>query len=331
MIRSVISGIGSYVPPKAVTNDDLAKLMTTSHEWIQTRSGIEERRFADEGVYCSDLALEASKKAIEDAGITKDDVDFIILATLSPDHHFPGTGCALQDKLGIGPVGALDVRNQCTGFLYSLTVADALVRTGAYKNILVVGAEVHSSALNFTDEGRSVAVLFGDGAAAVIVSPSEEEDRGVLYTELHAEGKYAKALHLDIWDISRKPYLTAEDLEKGQHWPAMDGGTVFKHAIIRLVEVVEHTLEKNGFTKEDVKYVIPHQANMRINQFVADKLKMPREKFLHNMQKYGNTTAASIPLLLDETYRQGMLNRGDLLLLVGFGAGFTWGSALLRW
>lgn len=331
MIRSRIKGIGSYVPEKAVTNDDLSKIMTTSHEWIHTRSGIEARRFADEGVSCSDLALFAVNNALEDAHISAQDVDFIIFATLSPDHHFPGSACYLQTKMGIPGVACLDVRNQCSGFIYSLAVADAFVRTGAYRNILVVGAEVHSSALNFTDEGRDVAVLFGDGAGAVVVSPSEDENRGILYTELHADGRGARALYLDIWDISKKPYISEESLKTKQIWPQMDGKTVFKHAVTRLPEVIESTLEKTGVKAEDIKYVIPHQANLRINQFAAAKLKWPEEKFLHNIERYGNTTAASIPLLLDETVRAGMVDPGDLLLLAAFGAGFTWGTALIRW
>ncbi len=331
MLHSYIAGVGSFVPPNRVTNDDLSRLMTTSHDWIVTRSGIEERRFADEGVYCSDLALEASKKAIADAGISPSDVDFIIFATLSPDYHFPGTACYLQPKLGLNMVPCMDVRNQCTGFLYSLAVADAFVKAGMYKNILVVGAEVHSSALDFTDEGRDVAVLFGDGAGAVIVQPSPGEESGILYSELHADGSHAKALHMDIWDISRKPFLTPESCATRERWPTMKGKVVFKHAITRLVEVVNSTLAATGVGADDIKFVIPHQANMRINQFVAQMLEMPQEKFLHNMQVYGNTTAASIPLLLDETYRAGKIERGDLLMLLGFGSGFTWGATLLRW
>lgn len=330
-MRSAFAGIGSYVPPKVVTNDDLARLMTTSDEWIQTRTGIRERRFADEGVKCSDLALEACRNALENAGMTPADIDFLVFATLSPDHHFPGTACYLQPKLGTGPIGCLDVRNQCTGFLYSLTVADALIRAGVYKNILIVGAEVHSSALDFSDRGRDVAVLFGDGAAAVVLSPSPDPDRGVLYTELHADGRFARALCMDIWDISKKPYLTQENLASQAVWPQMDGKTVFKHAVTRLAEAIQHTLDANGLSQEDIAYVIPHQANMRINQMVAQKLGFPEEKFLHNMQRYGNTTAASIPLLLDEAVRGGLIQAGDLLLLAAFGSGFTWGTALVRW
>ncbi|ROQ92316.1 beta-ketoacyl-ACP synthase III [Desulfosoma caldarium] len=331
MIRSAIAGIGSYVPPKVVTNDDLAQMMTTSDEWIQTRTGIRERRYADEGIKCSDLALEACRRALDDAQMTPADIDFLILATLSPDHHFPGTACYLQPKLGTGPIGCLDVRNQCTGFLYSLTVADALIRAGIYRNILIVGSEVHSSALDFSDRGRDVTVLFGDGAAAVVLSPSPSSDRGVLYTELHADGRFARALCMDIWDISKKPYLSEKTAASADIWPQMDGKTVFKHAVTRLCEVIQHTLDVNGLKGDDIKYVIPHQANMRINQMVAQRLGFPEEKFLHNMQRYGNTTAASIPLLLDETYRNGMLQAGDMLLLAAFGSGFTWGTAVVRW
>lgn len=331
MVRSVIQGIGSYVPPRVVTNEELACLFTTSDEWIRTRTGIEERRFAEPGTTCSDLALQAAQMALEDAKLEASDLDLIIFATLSPDHHFPGTGCYLQAKLGAKNVGCLDVRNQCTGFVYSTTVADALIRTGTYRNILVVGSEIHSSALDFSDKGRDVAVLFGDGAGAAVFSASNGDDRGVLYTELHADGEFARALCMDIWDIAHKPFITAANLESGMIWPQMDGKTVFKHAVTRLVEMVTRALAKNGLKPEDVKYVIPHQANLRINQMVAEKLGMPKEKFLSNIQKYGNTTAASIPLLLDETYRAGKLERGDLLLIIAFGSGFTWGSALIKW
>jgi 3-oxoacyl-[acyl-carrier-protein] synthase III len=331
MTRSVILGIGSYVPPRVVSNDELAGLMTTSDEWIRTRSGIEERRFAEEGVYCSDLALEAARNALADAHLEPSDLDFIILATISPDHHFPGTACFLQAKLGIPSIGCLDVRNQCTGFLYGLAVGDAFIRAGMYRHILVVGSELQSNALNFSDEGRDVAVLFGDGAGAVVLTASTEEERGVLYTELHADGRFAKALHMDVWDISRKPYLTHESIDAGEIWPQMDGKTVFKHAVVRLTELVTNALDQCKVQADDIRYIIPHQANMRINQLVAERLGFAQEKFLNNIQKYGNTTAASIPLMLDQAYRAGKLRRGDLLLLVAFGSGFTWASTLLRW
>jgi 3-oxoacyl-[acyl-carrier-protein] synthase III len=330
-MRSVIAGIGSFVPPRVVTNEDLAKLMTTSDEWIRTRSGIEERRFADEGVYCSDLALQATQNALADAGLEPEDLEFIIFATLSPDHHFPGTGCFLQAKLGIPGIGCLDIRNQCTGFLYGLAVGDAMIRAGMYRQVLIVGAEIHSSALNFTDEGRDVSVLFGDAAAAVVLSSSTDENRGILYSELHADGRFAKVLCMDVWDISRKPFMTRQSLEAGEIWPHMDGKTVFKHAVTRMAELITNALGQCAIQPDEIKYFIAHQANLRINQLVAERLGLPLAKFLNNIQKYGNTTAASIPLLLDQSYRDGKFQRGDLLLLVAFGSGFTWASTLLRW
>lgn len=331
MVRSCIEGIGSYVPPRVVRNDELALKMATSDEWIRTRTGIKERRFADEGVYCSDLALEASRRALDDAGMDAGDLDFIVFATLSPDHHFPGTGCFLQAKLGLESIGCLDVRNQCTGFLYGLAVADAMVRVGMYRNILVVGSEVQSSALDLSDEGRDVAVLFGDGAAAVVLRPTEDPGRGILHSELHADGRFAKALFMSVWDISRKPFMTPDAFENRDVWPRMDGRVVFKHAVTRLVELTMSTLRACNVSPEDVKYVIPHQANLRINELLAEKLGFPEGKILNNIERYGNTTAASVPLLLDETYRSGKIQRGDVLLLIAFGSGFTWASSLLRW
>jgi len=224
------------------------------------------------------------------------------------------------------------VRNQCTGFIYGLAVGDAFIRTSMYRHVLVVGSELHSNALNLSDEGRDVSVLFGDGAGAVVLAAStEEEDRGVLYTELHADGRFAKALHMDVWNISRKPYLTHKSIDNGEIWPQMDGKTVFKHAVTRMAELVTTALKQCNVQARDIKYIIPHQANMRINQLVAERLGFPQERFLNNIQKYGNTTAASIPLLLDQVYRAGKLERGDHLLLIAFGSGFTWASTLLRW
>ena len=331
MVRSVIRGIGSYVPPRVVSNAELAGIIDTSDEWIKTRTGIDERRFADEGVSSSDLGLEASRRAIADAGLEPSDIDLIIFATLSPDHHFPGSGCYLQAKLGIPSIGCLDVRNQCTGFLYSLSVADAFIRVGAYKNILIVGAEVHSSALDITTRGRDIAVLFGDGAGAAVISPCEEEGRGVIHSELHADGRFARSLYMDVWDISRKPFMGHTSIDTGEIYPKMDGKTVFKHAVTNLIQLFQHTMEVTATNPEEIKFVIPHQANRRINQAIAERLQIPEGKFLHNIHKYANTTAASIPLLLDETYRSGKIERGDLILLIAFGSGFTWASTLLRW
>ena len=331
MIRSRILGVGRFLPEQRVTNFDLEKMFDTSDEWIQQRTGIVERRYAEEGVFCSDLALEASRRAMENAGVALEEIDFIIFATLSPDHHFPGSACHLQRKLDIPEVGCLDVRNQCSGFLYSLAVADAFVKTVAYRRVLVVGAEVHSSALNFTNQGRDVAVLFGDGAGAVIVGASEDPERGILSFRLHADGRYADALKLDIWDISRKPYMTEADIREGRVWPKMKGKEVFRVAVTKLPETIEQVLAENGLSTEQVRLFIPHQANLRINQFCAARLGVPEEKFYSNIQRYGNTTAASIPIALSEALEQGDVREGDCVVLCGFGAGFTWGAVPIRW
>lgn len=331
MTRARILGVGRYLPEKRVLNSDLAKMFDTSDEWIQQRTGIMERRFAEEGVYCSDIALEASREALKSAGMKAEDIDFIIFATLSPDHHFPGNGCYLQAKMGLAEIGCLDIRNQCSGFLYSLAVADAFVRIGMYKRILLVGAEVHSSGLSFTDEGRDVAVIFGDGAGAVIVGPSEDESRGILSTHLHADGRYADMLKLEIFDISKKPYLTHQTLDEGRIWPKMNGKEVFKTAVTKVPEVIEEALQANNLKVEDIDLFLPHQANLRINQFAAARLGVPEEKFYSNIQRYGNTTAASIPIALSEILEQGTLKDGDLMMMVAFGSGFTWGATVIRW
>ncbi|MCX5991573.1 MAG: ketoacyl-ACP synthase III [Chloroflexi bacterium] len=331
MIRSRILGVGRYLPERRVTNFDLAKMFETSDEWIQKRSGIVERRFAEKGVYCSDLGLEASREALKNAGMKAEDLDFIIFATLSPDHHMPGNGCYLQRKMGLSEIGCLDIRNQCSGFIYSLAVADAFVRIGMYKRILVVGAEIHSSGMNFTNEGRDVAVLFGDGAGAVIVGPSEDPSRGILSTHLHADGKYADILRAEVFDISEKPYLTHKTIDDGRIWPKMQGKEVFRVAVTKIPEVVDEALRASNLKVEDIDLFLPHQANLRINQFAAAKLGVPEEKFYSNIQRYGNTTAASIPIALSEIVEQGTLQEGDLLMMIAFGAGFTWGAIVIRW
>lgn len=331
MIRSRILGVGKYLPERRVTNLDLAKMFDTSDEWIRQRTGIVERRFADEGVYCSDLALEASREALKSAGMKAEDLDFIIFATLSPDHHFPGNGCYLQPKLGIAGIGCMDVRNQCSGFLYSLAAADAFVRIGMYRRVLVVGAEVHSSGLSFTDEGRDVSVIFGDGAGAVIVGPSEDPSKGILSNHLHADGAFADILRLEMFDISRKPCLTHEMLDRGSLWPRMKGKDVFRVAVTKIPEVVEEGLRAADLKVEDIDLFIPHQANLRINQFAAARLGVPEEKFYSNIQRYGNTTAASLPIALSEALEEGLVRDGSLIMLVAFGAGFTWGACVIRW
>jgi len=331
MTRARILGVGRYLPERRVTNFDLAKMFDTSDEWIQQRTGIVERRFAEEGVYCSDLALEASRDALKSAGMKAEDIDFIIFATLSPDHYFPGNGCYLQAKMGLSEIGCMDIRNQCTGFIYSLAVADAFVRIGMYKRILVVGAEVHSSGLNFTDEGRDVAVIFGDGAGAVIVGPSEDPSRGILSTHLHADGRYADILRLEMFDISKKPYITQKTLDEGRIWPKMQGKEVFRMAVTKIPEVIEEALQANNLGIEDIDLFLPHQANLRINQFAAARLGVPEEKFYSNIQRYGNTTAGSIPIALSEVLEQGALREGNLIMMVAFGSGFTWAVSVIRW
>ena len=331
MRRSRILGMGRFLPERRVSNKDLEKMFETSDEWIQQRTGIVERRYAQEGVFCSDLALEATHRALENAEMKVEELDFIILATLSPDHHFPGTACYLQEKLGVPEVGCLDIRNQCSGFIYSLTVADAFVRIGMYNRVLVVGSEVHSSALSYTREGRDVTVLFGDGAGAVIVGPSDDPERGILSSHLHADGRYADALKLDVWDISKKPYITPETIEEGHIWPKMRGREVFRVAVTKMPEVIEEALRFNGLSIDRIKLFIPHQANLRINQFSAAKLGVPEEKFFSNIHKYGNTTAGSIPIALGEALEQGAFGEGDYIVLVAFGAGFTWGATVIRW
>ena len=331
MIRSRILGVGRYLPERRVTNFDLAKMFETSDEWIQRRTGIVERRFAEKGVYCSDLGLEASREALKNAGMKAEDIDFIIFATLTPDHHFPGNGCYLQRKMGLSEIGCLDIRNQCSGFIYSLAVADAFVRIGMYKRILVVGAEIHSSGMDFTKEGRDVAVLFGDGAGAVIVGPSEDPSRGILSTHLHADGNYADILRAEVFDISEKPYLTHKTIDDGRIWPKMQGKEVFRIAVTKIPEVVGEALRASNLKIEDIDLFLPHQANLRINQAAAAKLGVPEEKFFSNIQRYGNTTAGSIPIALSEIVEQGILREGDLLMMVAFGAGLTWGAIVIRW
>ncbi len=331
MVRSRILGVGRYLPERRVTNLDLAKMFDTSDEWIRQRTGIVERRFADEGVYCSDLALEASRDALQNAGLKAQDLDFIIFATLSPDHHFPGNGCYLQPKLGLSGIGCMDIRNQCSGFIYSLATADAFVRTGMYRRILVVGAEVHSSGLSFTDEGRDVSVIFGDGAGAVIVGPSEDPARGILTSHLHADGAFADILRLEMFDISRKPCLTHEMLDKGSLWPKMKGKEVFRVAVTKIPEVIDEALKAVALKAEDIDLFIPHQANLRINQFAAARMGVPEEKFFSNIERYGNTTAASLPIALSEALEQGLVKEGSLIMFVAFGAGFTWGASIVRW
>ena len=331
MFNARILGTGSYLPEKIVTNADLEEVMDTSDEWIRQRTGIRERRFVEPGVGPTDLGLQAAHRALQSAGLTPDQIDFIIFATLSPEYNFPGCGCLLQEKLGLATVGALDVRNQCTGFVYSLAIADQFVRTGTYRHILVVGAEVHSSGLEMNTHGRDVAVIFGDGAGAVVVGRSGHGNRRILSSPLHAQGKYARKLWLEAPTSLEHPRLTEEMLREGRHYPQMDGRYVFKHAVDRLQESVREALAENRLEIEDVGLLILHQANLRISEAVVRSLKIPPERVFSNIQRYGNTTAASIPIALDEAVRAGKVQPGDVVVLAAFGSGFTWGATILRW
>ncbi|MFO0669488.1 MAG: beta-ketoacyl-ACP synthase III [Polyangiaceae bacterium] len=329
--RSAILGAGHYVPSKVVTNDDLAKLMPTSDEWIQQRTGIKERRFIEaSGIGASDLAVPAAKQAVERAGRSMKDVDAIVFATLSPDVYFPGAGCFLADKLGLAPVPALDVRNQCSGFLYSLSVADAWVRAGVYKNVLVVGSEVHSTGLDFSERGRDVAVLFGDGAGAVLVGEATREDQGILSLALHADGAGARSLWVEAPASMNMPRLTEEMMGAGRHYPQMDGKAVFRAATEKMPEVANEALTRAELKVSDIDLFIPHQANMRINQMVGARLGIPEDKTVHNIQRYGNTTAATIPIGISESWGEGRIKPGTNVLFAAFGAGFTWAGSVVR-
>jgi 3-oxoacyl-[acyl-carrier-protein] synthase-3 len=315
-----------------VTNFDLEKLMNTSDEWIRQRSGIVERHHVEPGVGTSDLAYEASLKAIADAGIDKTEIDLIIAATLSPDHYFPGIGVMVQAKLDLAPVGAIDIRNQCSGFIYALSVADQYIRTGAYKKILLVAAEVQSTNLDYSDSGRDMAVLFGDGAAAIILQAGDGDDgRGVLSTHLFADGRHVSDLWLEKPSCLDKPCVTEDLLKARKFFPYMDGKNVFKNASEKMPAAVRAALEHNGLKVEDISLLIPHQANDRISQMVAHSLKIPLEKVVRNIHKYGNTTAASIPIALAEAVEEGRVKPGDIIVLTAFGSGYTWASAVLRW
>lgn len=330
MLRARITSTGRFLPKKVVTNDDMAKLVPTSDEWIRERTGIEQRHFVDEEIGVSDLAYEASKKALQKAGMQPQDIDFIIFATLSPDYMFPGSGVLLQQKLGISGIGALDVRNQCSGFIYALSVADQFIRTGTYKRILVAGAEVQSTGLEYSEEGRHVTVLFGDGAGAVIVEASEN-DHGILSTHLHADGRYALELCALDPGSRRIPRYYPGILESRNIYPHMNGREVFKHAVTKFPEVIKEALAANNLTTADINLLIPHQANLRISEAVAHRLELRPEQVFNNIQRYGNTTAASIPIALDEALEQNRIHEGDVVILAAFGSGFTWASAALRW
>jgi 3-oxoacyl-[acyl-carrier-protein] synthase-3 len=349
MRQTKIAGIGHYVPNNVVTNKDLLQYMDTSDEWIQERTGIKERRYADRtGETTTTMGVQAATIALERAGITKDDIDFIIFATISPDYYFPGCGVLLQRAMKMKEIGALDIRNQCSGFVYSLSVADQFIKTGMYKNILLVASEKHSFGLDFSTRGRNISVIFGDGAAAVVLQPTEEANSGILSTHLHSDGSSAEILamfnpgtHANHW--VKEPVADFDDatigemfmshhmIDHAQNFPNMDGPSVFKKAIVKFPEVIMEALHKNNFTPADLNLLIPHQANLRIAQYVQQKLQLRDDQVFNNIEKFGNTTAASIPIALSEAWEQGKVKKGDLICMAAFGSGFTWASALMRW
>lgn len=348
MQQSRIAGIGYYVPKNVYTNDDLSRFMETSDEWIRERTGIQERRFADrQGETTTTMGIEAAKIAIDRAGITAQDIDFIVFATLTPDYYFPGCGVLLQREMGMKEIGALDVRNQCSGFVYALSVADQFVKTGMYKNVLVVGSEKHSFAMDFETRSRNVSVIFGDGAGAVVLQPTQEQGRGILSTHLHSDGADAEILamyypgsHANHWmdDMPDLPdqelgglFMNNEILESKHVLPYMDGPAVFKKAVVKFPEVIKEALQHNGLTAKDIDLLVPHQANLRISQYVQKLLDLSENQVFNNIQKYGNTTAASVPIALCEAWEAGRVKDGDLICLAAFGSGFTWASALIRW
>lgn len=330
-MRTRFLSTGFYVPERVVTNDDLGKLMDTSDEWIRTRTGIQERHWATEGQMGSDLALEASKMALQRAGLEAKDLDAIVYATVSPDYFFPGGGVYLQTKLGVSTIPCLDIRNQCTGFLYGLQVADAWIRGGMYQRVLLVGSELQSAGIDMSTRGRDMAVLFADGAGAAILGPTDEDGQGVLSTHLFADGSHAGILFCDLGGCAHTPRLTHELLDQGLQWPTMQGRDVFKLASTRMPDAVRQCLDANGLTTEQIKVLIPHQANLRISEMVQKQLGLRDDQVFNNIQKYGNTTAASIPIALHEAIDAGRIQRGDLVMFAAFGAGLTWGAAAVRW
>lgn len=331
MTRSRFLGTGMAVPDRVVTNDDLSRLMDTTDEWIRTRTGIQERRWVREGETGADLALAASRRALEMAELSPDRVDAIVYATSTPDHFAPGNGVYLQRMLGAGQIPAIDIRTQCSGFVYALSVADAWIRAGMYRTILVVGAEVQCTGMDISTAGRNTAVIFADGAGAAVLGPSEEADHGILGFDLHSDGNYAEKLWVDVPGSMYHPRISHSQLDEGRHFLMMDGKEVFRHAVVRMPESVTTVLAGLGLAPADLSLLIPHQANLRISEMVQRSLGLRDDQVYNNIQRYGNTTAATIPIALDECVRAGRIRRGDLLAFTAFGSGFMWGSVALRW
>ena len=335
MYNSKITGLGKYVPENVVTNDDLSKLMDTNDAWIQERTGIKERRHIKkgDGNSTAKMGVKAAEIAIERAGLTNKDIEMIVFATLSPDYYFPGCGVQVQHLMGMETVPALDVRNQCSGFIYALATADQFIKSGMYKNVLVIGSENHSGGLDFTTRGRSVSVIFGDGAGAAVLSREEDNSKGILSSHLHSEGEHALELSLKGPSTEQwVPELIATNPQEDiPYYPHMNGQFVFKNAVVRFSEVIMEGLQKNNLEVSDIDMLIPHQANLRISQFVQKKFKLSDDKVYNNIQKYGNTTAASIPIALTEAWENGKIKEGDTVVLAAFGSGFTWASSIIKW
>ncbi|MFV8393807.1 3-oxoacyl-ACP synthase III family protein [Flavobacterium sp. LB2P6] len=335
MYHSKIAGLGFYVPKNVVTNDDLSKIIDTNDEWIQERTGIQERRHIIRGEdTTTSMGVKAAEIAIERSGIAKEDIDFIVFATLSPDYYFPGPGVLVQRDLGLRTVGALDVRNQCSGFIYALSVADQYIKSGMYKNVLVIGSEVHSTGLDMTSRGRGVSVIFGDGAGAAVLSREEDLTKGILSTHLHSEGLHAEELIVKAPGMGGRwvtDILADNNPEDESYFPYMNGQFVFKNAVVRFSEVINEGLQANNLQVSDIDMLIPHQANLRISQFIQKKFNLTDDQVYNNIQKYGNTTAASIPIALTEAWEKGKIKSGDTVVLAAFGSGFTWGSAIIKW
>ena len=327
--------MGHYVPENVVTNDDLSQLMDTNDQWIQERTGIKQRRWAvkGDGDTTFSMGLKAAENAIKNAGIDKQDIDFIVFATLSPDYYFPGPGVQVQEALGIDTVGALDVRNQCSGFVYAVATADQFIKTGMYKNVLVIGSEYHSGGLDMTTRGRNISVIFGDGAGAVVLTQTKDENKGILSSHLYSQGKYAEELSLIGPNTGRwvPEIMELNDPEDISYYPYMNGQFVFKNAVVRFAEVIQEGLEKTGWTADQINLLVPHQANLRIAQFVQKKFRLGDDQVYNNIQRYGNTTAASIPIALTEAWEEGKVKEGSKVVLAAFGSGFTWGSVMIQW
>ncbi|WPR73642.1 beta-ketoacyl-ACP synthase III [Algoriphagus sp. NG3] len=332
MKKSRILGVGHYVPERIVTNHELSGMMNTNNEWIVERTGIESRHWFTPGVdTVTNMSAKASEIALQRAGVKASEIDFIVFATITPDYFIPGNGVLLQRELGMGTIGALDIRNACSGFIYALSVADQFIKTGMYQKILVVGAEIQSSALDKSDEGRSSSVIFADGAGAAVLGSVDSDQPGILSTHLHAQGEHAEELYCKDPGSSREVRISPELIESGSFFLKMNGNAVFKHAVVRFMEVIQEALEANKIDQSAIDLLVPHQANLRISQYIQKQLDLPDEKIFNNIMTKGNTTAATIPIALSEAWEQGKIKDGDVVCLAAFGSGFTWASALLQW